>query len=261
VNKTQLLAAMVFVSGLWPAWSIARAADALPATLPTTRRADVGERVPSEDPVLKDLHSLGLIDGRVNIFRCACPVRDLAKQVTTTQPSDPDLAQTQTQARARMQRLYDLGVRTVFSFQKSKPGGDGEGKPDETAAAIAMEESAAKAVGIRFVARPIANAGSDSIQTMSDAELKAWLDDTVSQILQAAQSGGVAFHCSAGHDRTGIVAAWIRIQHQHWPVDQAIEEMRRFGHNWVKYSDDGGVMSWHERHLRAMAEGLGDAAK
>lgn len=38
--------------------------------------ANVGEKVPSEDPVIKDLHSLGLIEGRTNIFRSASPVRD-----------------------------------------------------------------------------------------------------------------------------------------------------------------------------------------
>jgi hypothetical protein len=68
-----------------------------------------------------------------------------------------------------------------------------------------------------------------------------------------AKTGGVVFHCSAGHDRTGIVAAFIRIKYEHWPVDQAIDEMRRYGHNWLKFSNNGGTSSWHEDHLRAIA--------
>jgi len=39
---------------------------------------------------------------------------------------------------------------------------------------------------------------------------------------------------------------------QHWSVDAAINEMRRLGHNWPKYSHNGGISSWHEDHLRAM---------
>jgi protein-tyrosine phosphatase family protein len=70
----------------------------------------------------------------------------------------------------------------------------------------------------------------------------------------------VLFHCSAGHDRTGIVAAYMRLKYQHWPVDQAIDEMRRYGHNWPKFSHDGGTSSWHEEHLRAIDKLLSNAA-
>ncbi len=52
------------------------------------------------------------------------------------------------------------------------------------------------------------------------------------------------------------MTAYIRIKYQHWPVEQAVDEMRRYGHNWVKYSADGGISSWHEDHLRAIAEML-----
>src|SRR5262245_5336409 len=41
---------------------------------------EVGERVPSEDGIVKNLHSLGLIEGRTNIFRSASPVRDLVNE-------------------------------------------------------------------------------------------------------------------------------------------------------------------------------------
>ena len=44
-------------------------------------------------------------------------------------------------------------------------------------------------------------------------------------------------------------------EYEHWSVDQAIDEMRRLGHNWVKYSHNGGMSSWHEDHLRAITRG------
>jgi len=85
---------------------------------------------------------------------------------------------------------------------------------------------------------------------MSDADVCKLLDPISQEILNRAKDGGVLFHCSAGHDRSGIMAAYLRLKYQHWPVDQAIDEMRRFGHNWPKLSANGGVSSWHEEYLR-----------
>jgi protein-tyrosine phosphatase len=208
------------------------------------------EQIPSEDSVINDFHSLGLINGHVNIFRSACPVRDLAKGITTTQPSAAESAE----ARQRMQRLYDLGIRTVISFQN--PAAKDEEHPNEVVLAVAMEKEAAAEVGLNYIAMPISNNGKDSLQDMSDQAVLDWLSTASATIFSAADKGGVDFHCTAGHDRTGIVAAYMRIKFEHWPVEQAIAEMRRLGHNWVKFSSDGGVSSWHEDHLRAIAKML-----
>jgi hypothetical protein len=117
-----------------------------------------------------------------------------------------------------------------------------------------LEKAAAQAVGIEYVPRPIGNSGPNSFETMSDSQVLDWLQGTSDEIFQYAKTGGVAIHCSAGHDRTGIVCAYLRIKYEHWPVDEAIAEMRRFGHNWIKFSHNGGVSSWHEDHLRAIAK-------
>ncbi len=219
------------------------------AAAPATRPSDVGEQVPSEDPAVRDLHSMGLIDGRVDLFRSACPVRDLAKGMATTRPSAAVLAA----AVGRMRHLHDdLGVRTDFSFQAPGTAGD-EGKPDAQAASVALERAACDAVGIRFVSRPVANAGPGSLQTMTDEQAMAVIDPIAAEIRRAGAGGGVLFHCSAGHDRTGLVAAWLRVTAQGWPAEAADAEMRRLGHNWPRYSDDGGATSWHERRLRGMA--------
>jgi Tyrosine phosphatase family len=215
----------------------------------TSKAPGVGEKVPSEDDAIKDLHSLGVVDGRTNIFRCACPVRDIARSMTTTQPNDDEMGQ----ARARMQRLYDLGVRTVISLQdpESNIGDDNKGR--DVARAVAMEGAAASAVGIRYISRPIDNSGPHSLQTMSDDQVFELISRTAQEIIDDSKAGGVAFHCSAGHDRTGVVSAFIRMKYQHWSVTEAIAEMRRLGHNWPKYSTNGGISSWHEDHLNAIA--------
>lgn len=223
----------------------------------TVRAADpensVGEKVPSEDDLIPNFHSLGPINGQTDIYRCACPVGELFKKKSddTTQPSDSMMDQ----AVARMKRLHDLGIRTIISFQDA----DDETKPaskKKVEDEIALERAAAEQVGILYVARPMSNAGPNSLQTMTDEQVLQWLDGTSDEIFHYANTGGVAFHCTSGHDRTGIVSAYLRMKYEHWSVDQAIAEMRRLGHNWPKYSSNGGVSSWHEDHLRAIAKML-----
>ncbi len=129
---------------------------------------------------------MGLIDGHVTIFRSACPVRDLVKGVkdATTRPADATLAQ----AVARMRHLHDdLGIGTDYSFQTTTASD--EGKPSEQAAAVALERTACDAVGIRFVSRPIANSGPDSLQTMTDAQALTMIDPLAADIRHAATAG------------------------------------------------------------------------
>ena len=57
-----------------------------------------------------------------------------------------------------------------------------------------------------------------------------------------------------------MVSAYIRMKYQHWPAEEAIAEMRRYGHNWTKFSKDGGQSSWHEAHLRAIEKLLKEQA-
>jgi len=203
--------------------------------------------VPSEDAIIKDLHSLGLIEGRTNIFRSASPVRDL---VNESGKSDPDAL---AEAKKRMQHLYDLGIRTVVSFENPDAADTGDdGKAKTTESRVALEKTAAAEVGLKYVSHPIANSGKNSLEDMSDTDVCKLLDPISQEILSRAKDGGVLFHCSAGHDRSGIVAAYMRLKYQHWPVEQAIDEMRRFGHNWPKFSANSGLSSWHEEHLKAI---------
>ena len=49
------------------AWVRAESSETMPATRPAAVLP--GEKIPSELEGIKDFHSLGLLDGRVNIFR------------------------------------------------------------------------------------------------------------------------------------------------------------------------------------------------
>jgi hypothetical protein len=226
---------------------------AAPATAPSQKSPAIGEKIPSEDAVIKDLHSLGLINGHTNIFRSASPVRDLVKS-SSTDVAAPSAA-LRDEARARMQHLHDLGIRTIISFENPDLL-----KPDETKSSatqralwISLEKSAAADVGIAFISHPIDSSGEGSLETMTNQQVLDLLTPIAVDVFTAADKGGVLFHCAAGHDRTGLVAAFLRLKYQHWSVDQAIDEMRRLGHNWPKYSHDNGQSSWLEEHLRALA--------
>jgi protein tyrosine/serine phosphatase len=94
------------------------------------------------------------------------------------------------------------------------------------------------------------------MEDMSDQATKELLDSVCDEIFKCTSAGGVLFHCTGGHDRTGIVTAYIRLKYQHWDPDQAIAEMRRYGHEFVTFSRNGGLSSWHEEHLRAIAPSL-----
>jgi Tyrosine phosphatase family len=221
------------------------------ATAPATEKAkETGEKIPSESQVIKDLHSLGVVEGRVTIFRSASPTRDLVKGNAV--PGDRTALQQE--AAKRMAELSKLGIKTIISLENPDAADDAEaGAKEQRELWINLEKEAAKQAGIAFVSRPVNNSGKGSLETMSDAEALKLIDPIAAEIVADSKGGGVLFHCAAGHDRTGIVAAYIRMKYQQWPVQQAIEEMRRLGHNWVKYSGNGGESSWHEGHLKAIA--------
>ena len=250
--------AMCLLASAGLALNFALAADDSPraAAIASSAARDVGEKVPSEDSVIKDLHSLGLIEGHANIFRSASPLRDLINGSGDAESNSAAMSE----AKRRMRHLYDLGIRTIVSFENPnevEPSGAGDdGKEKTTKSRVALERAAAAETGLNYISRPIANSGKNSLEDMSDADVFKLLDPISQEILNRAQDGGVLFHCSAGHDRTGSMAAYMRLKYQHWPVDQAIDEMRRFGHNWPKFSANGGTSSWHEEHLKAIDKQL-----
>jgi predicted ArsR family transcriptional regulator len=208
----------------------------------------------SEDAIIRNLHWLGQINGQTNIFRCACPVMDVAEQMKIAKPTEEDLIL----ARERMQHLRDLGVRTVISFQHQDSPKENETNVEHIA--VALEQIAAKEVGLAYVAYPMSNKGKNSFEDMTDDAVIKLLDPISEDIFKFAKTGGVAFHCKSGKDRTGIMAGYLRLKYQHWTVDEAIAEMRRYGHAWNKFAKDAATNSWHENHLRAIANILNPPA-
>ena len=161
---------------------------------------------------------------------------------------DASLENKQTMADAAriMEHLKILGIQTIVSLEDENDKDKGS-KEVKKKLSVALERDAARNAGIVFLSHPMKNA---NFRTMTDEDILAWLENVKKDILAASPKGGVLVHCAAGHDRTGLAAAYLRITLQHWTAEKAIKEMRNLGHNWPKYSDNGGKSSWHEEFLR-----------
>jgi protein-tyrosine phosphatase len=247
-----------FLAVLAPAAFAVMSATAIEPAAPVVTNVVSQKSVPSkaksEDPLLRNLHWMGPINGYTNIFRCACPTMDVAEQMKSATPTEADLKM----ARERMQRLRDLGVRTVISFQHQPAPQPNDANVEHWA--VAIEKTAAKEVGLAYVAYPLSNKGTNSFESMTADEVIQLLDPMSEDIFRLARTGGVAFHCKAGKDRTGLMAGYLRLKYQHWTADQAIAEMRRYGHVWNKFAKPGASNSWHEADLIAISKQLHSVA-
>lgn len=202
----------------------------------------------SEDSLIANYHSMGKIANRSNIYRCANPVGKVTERLKGAEPTEADRAE----ARQLMQHLYDSGVRTVVSLQRQDVPTATEKNPEY--AEVVLEKKAAEEVGITYVAYSMANKGKVSLQYMSNDEVAALVTKIGDDIVKRSETGGVAFHCKSGKDRTGLVAGYLRIKYQDWTVDQALVEMREKGHVWKKFLKPGNTYSWHEEHLKAIGQ-------
>jgi protein tyrosine phosphatase (PTP) superfamily phosphohydrolase (DUF442 family) len=197
-----------------------------------------GEKIQSEDAIVPNFHTVDLDTDTLKVYRSASPVRRLLKGKDVT----PDDVEVRLEASKIMQHIKSLGINTIVSLEDPQDGDKGGKNPS-----VELEMSAATAAMIAFHSHPMRNA---EFKDMDPKDIQAWLDGVVKDIYASARSGGVLFHCAAGHDRTGLVGAYLRITVDKWPVDRAIAEMRAMGHNWVKYSSNGGKSSWHEDFLK-----------
>jgi protein tyrosine/serine phosphatase len=198
-----------------------------------------GEKIASEDLLLPNFHTVGQDSAGAKIYRSASPVRVLVKGKMVT-PDDPEAA---ARAKQILEYIRSRGITTIVSLEDPI---DDE-KDGQKSVSVELERKAALSAGVAFHSHPMRNA---RFKDMEPRAILDWLKGVEADINASASTGSVLFHCAAGHDRTGLVAAYLRITADHWPVERAITEMRAMGHNWVKYSSNGGASSWHEDFLR-----------
>jgi tyrosine-protein phosphatase SIW14 len=105
-----------------------------------------------------------------------------------------------------IRRLSELGIKTIINLRAD----------DERSR---TEEQEARAAGLRYFNVPFGRLGKPT-----DEQVKHVL-----ALITAPENGRVFVHCKRGADRTGIVIAIFRIEHDGWTSEQAKAEASRYG--------------------------------
>ena len=130
--------------------------------------------------------------------------------------------------------LAAAGYRTVVDLQEK-----GDRSKDE--------KHLVEALGMKYLNVPM--------QGMKTPE-----DKHISKVLKALQNekdGPVFVHCKRGADRTGVVLAVYRIEHDHWSNREALQEARDLGMYWYQFPLQRYILAYRP-HGRG--DGLVDAA-
>src|SRR5205085_4317127 len=107
--------------------------------------------------------------------------------------------------------LASMGIKTVVDLRESGHRSDSEKK-------------LVKRLGMRYVSIPMKGMKTPSSNQVSRA-LRALNDHS---------SAPVFIHCRRGADRTGVILACYRIEHDKWDNHQALQEARGYGMSWYQ---------------------------
>jgi tyrosine-protein phosphatase SIW14 len=110
---------------------------------------------------------------------------------------------------AAMAELKKLGVTTVVDLRR------------EDNHAMDEERAQAEAQGLHFVNIPVGGFSSPT-----NAQVVQFLS-----LFRDHPDHTIFVHCHYGEDRTGVFVASYRMTMEHWPVQQAENEMKFFGFN------------------------------
>lgn len=108
--------------------------------------------------------------------------------------------------RAGIQRLIQLGVKTIINLRAD----------DQNSR---VEEQEARALGLNYFNVPFHRLGRPTVEQVQ----------RVLSLISAVENQPVFVHCKQGADRTGIVIALYRIDHDRWTGERAKAEANRYG--------------------------------
>ena len=116
--------------------------------------------------------------------------------------------------------LAAMGVKTIVDLQEK----------DERSHA---EHKLVHSLGMHYVNIPMKGMTTPKDKQISHAlkELKA-------------DRGPVFIHCHRGADRTGVVLACYRIEHDNWSREEALREARSYGMSWYQFPLQRYVMRY-----------------
>jgi protein tyrosine phosphatase (PTP) superfamily phosphohydrolase (DUF442 family) len=141
-----------------------------------------------------------------------------------------------------LRNLADAGFRTIVDLR----GKDERWKD---------EKKLAEALGIKYVNVPMQGMHTPHDRQIARA-LKALADE---------RAGPVFVHCKRGADRTGVVIACYRMEHDGWSNREALQEARDLGMYWYQFPLQRYIQSYRPQGDRNSvvegAEGVVDGLK
>jgi len=117
--------------------------------------------------------------------------------------------------------LADLGVKTIVDLRHGKDHSD-------------SEEKIAEQFGLHYINVPM-----EGLTAPTDKQIANLL-----AVLDAADKGPVFVHCRQGKDRTGIVVACYRIDHDHWTNAKALEEAKEYGMSPMQHPRQNYILNF-----------------
>lgn len=130
---------------------------------------------------------------------------------------------------AGLKNLADRGVKTIIDLQEEGERSKGE-------------KRLVKALGMKYVNIPMKGMTTPTEKQISHA-LKA---------LKDSSDGPVFIHCKRGKDRTGVVLACYRVEHDGWPNQKALSEARDYGMSWYQFPLQRYVKSYEPHNSSAL---------
>lgn len=128
-----------------------------------------------------------------------------------------------------LQYLKDYrGLKTIVDLRNPNSANEGW--------RIKQEREWAEELGVKYINMPVISSSAEKYTK----EIQTLLENN---------DGAILVHCQAGKDRTGAIAAFLRMR-DGWTYEEARKEMKKYGHNPNR----------HERfhkHLRAFTNKMG----
>jgi tyrosine-protein phosphatase SIW14 len=131
--------------------------------------------------------------------------------------------------------LAKLGVKTVLDLRESGQRASEEGQ-------------AVTALGMTYINVPMSG-----LTPPTEAQISKIL-----ALLEDNSTGAVFVHCMRGADRTGVVIAAYRIDHDHWNNDQALSEAKSDGMSFFQLPREDYIRNFHPQVIEAKSEPKGN---
>ena len=124
-----------------------------------------------------------------------------------------------------LQRLRELGVKTIVNLRGEDPNARAEGE-------------AARSLGLRYYSISL-----PQFSKPRDEEVQRVLD-----LINASENQPVFVHCHHGRDRTGAIIACYRISHDGWTAEAAKHEAKRYGLSWIEIGMKHYIDAYYARY-------------